>query len=732
MAPPLPLPPIVDGPLTKLSTQVYVDNVLPNAAVTVYQDAAGTILAGTIASTNPGGIWVPLTKKLSDGQLVTARQQYTGSDPSIAALVSGTSDPSNVPVPVEPVPNPLPSPVFISGLAVCMDYIWMTALIPGATLVITIAGTTTEVVNSPVTMPTEWFQLAPGTLTAGQYLVAVQSGPGVLPSPGAPSQPIGPPPKELLKPVITEPLFACQTSIQFADMFPSADVFTQQPPIDGSTTAPAGSFWSGLWPLKQGQLTSYQALTRCQMTGPTATYTVGLPHPTIPSVTYPPCVDVRQLTVSNLIPGEILTLQRVVTPSSGTVEVTPMGAQGVSGTEIPATITVNLPKAFQLTDPAGKVSIRLQTMLCDVLSGPTDVAVGNVGAPFKASVQGPLYACSRTVNIEGAWPGSLIQVFSGSTSNPRCNPVVATTANFPIGLWTPLVAGEPIFVRQQGCGANGTSTPPVIVSKIMDPLPAPTIVTPVRPGATAIQVNGVYPGAQVYLYVDNALRSTVTSIDTSVSLPVGAPAVANNDTLQVVQVLCGEISPKQGAGGGAVVTLGHLRPAVHPSPLIRGEAVALIITATDTVTGEVIDGLPVTLAASFKGTTPVGPSVSGNTGATIDWTPTIPSGAFVLGGPAYEDAELVNFVEPPPPKIWFTDITVGSAILWGSGFADSTCNVTVDREGAVGPFHYTADITKGIRITISCTGTPGQYWVVHVTSIAGPPTMNGNCYCPPE
>ena len=63
---------------------------------------------------------------------------------------------------------------------------------------------------------------------------------------------------------------------------------------------------------------------------------------------------------------------------------------------------MNLPKAFQLTDPAGKVSIRLQTMLCDVLSGPTDVAVGNVGAPFKASVQGPLYACSRTVNIEGS------------------------------------------------------------------------------------------------------------------------------------------------------------------------------------------------------------------------------------------------------------------------------------------------------------------------------------------
>ena len=100
-------------------------------------------------------------------------------------------------------------------------------------------------------------------------------------------------------------------------------------------------------------------------------------------------------------------------------------------------------------------------------------------------------------------------------------------------------------------------------------LPAPTIVTPVRPGATAIQVNGVYPGAQVYLYVDNALRSTVTSIDTSVSLPVGAPALAKYDTLQVVQVLCGEISPKQGAGGGAVVTLGHLRPAVYPSPSIR-------------------------------------------------------------------------------------------------------------------------------------------------------------------
>jgi hypothetical protein len=48
-----PLPPVVSGPITELSTQVYVDNVLPNSVVTVYDDPASTSPIGTITSIVP-------------------------------------------------------------------------------------------------------------------------------------------------------------------------------------------------------------------------------------------------------------------------------------------------------------------------------------------------------------------------------------------------------------------------------------------------------------------------------------------------------------------------------------------------------------------------------------------------------------------------------------------------------------------------------------------------------
>ena len=367
-------------------------------------------------------------------------------------------------------------------------------------------------------------------------------------------------------------MVACQTSIQFKNMFPSADVVTTQSGVDGFTTAPSQSFWSGLWPLKPGPIQSYQYLPcpsaagggKRNNTSPTATFTVGPAKPTIPDVTYPPCLDVTQRTVSNLIPGEILTLQRVVTPTGGgTPTVTPLGSQGVSGTATPATATVKLPHSFESTDPAGPVSIRLSTMLCDVVSGSTDVAMGNPGGPFTANVQAPLFDCARFVVIIGAHPGSLIQVLSGLAAIPRCNPVVAATPDFVVKLWTELVTGEQIFVQQTGCGSNGTSTPPVPVQKI-PPLPLPAITAPVLTDATTVKVTSVLPGAQVFLYVAGVFRSEVDAVGPSVSLPVLSPPLKPQQLLQVTQQICG-ISTPLGDGKGSSTSA--VTPAPQPSVL---------------------------------------------------------------------------------------------------------------------------------------------------------------------
>src|SRR5271163_2163535 len=107
-----PFPPVVDGPVYTTSTQIYVDNVLPNAVVTVYNNVTGTgAPIGTATSTNPGGLWVPLTKPihLTPSQQITARQSYPASstiiNPSIK--VSGLSDPTNkaMAIPVQNAPD---------------------------------------------------------------------------------------------------------------------------------------------------------------------------------------------------------------------------------------------------------------------------------------------------------------------------------------------------------------------------------------------------------------------------------------------------------------------------------------------------------------------------------------------------------------------------------------------------------------------------------------------------
>jgi hypothetical protein len=73
VANPLPLPPIVSGAIYKHAS------LCQQRASELHS----TNVVGTATSTGPGSIWVPLTKTLSAGQPITARQINTGSDSNI-------------------------------------------------------------------------------------------------------------------------------------------------------------------------------------------------------------------------------------------------------------------------------------------------------------------------------------------------------------------------------------------------------------------------------------------------------------------------------------------------------------------------------------------------------------------------------------------------------------------------------------------------------------------------
>lgn len=586
MANPAPLPPIVSGPIFSTSTQVYVGDLLPNSTVNVYVTGVSAPVGTATATSSPGSIWVPVTTKLlKAGQQITATQTYTGTDPSILAAVSKgvESAHSTRPVTILNPPNPPPTPIFVSGLCTCMDWVYIDGLIAGATLTITMGGTP-MVKAAAVTQSPQWFQLDSVAIPAGSVLEAQQNI-GASKSPVTLSDPIEVAPA-LGPPVIKPQPLDCQTGLGLSNLVAGADLKI----INGGSEYFATSAWSAwdlvdLAPLQVAPSSAQQYFARrCQdLTGPIAPFTVSKQAPRFPKVSYVPCADVTWLSVSDVVGGEILTIDVSYSTKGGPAPLLRLGACGVSGPG-----PVPLPNGWYPADAVpGSVTLQIGALLCDQTlpnPGHTSVAVVQPSGPFLApTVQQPLYDCATSVFVQGANPGSLIQIISGpppSPPIPRSNPVVAPAANFPVRLWWPLQMGEQIYVTQAGCNANGQSFP--AVSVLPPPaLPVPTVASNyVLTTAKSVRVKNVVPGAQVTLFLDGAPESQVDSIEAEdgppagkpprvqVSLPVGS-SLKVGDVFTAGQTLCNEKAlPAAGQGGG----VGVQAPVPNPAGGLNGSS----------------------------------------------------------------------------------------------------------------------------------------------------------------
>jgi hypothetical protein len=444
---------------------------------------------------------------------------------------------------VAAVPTPLPTPVFQSLVNQCSNAVWLANLIPGATVTIDQGGPALG--GGLVQFPVQWFNLAGSEPTSGQPLQAVQAF-------GSDTSPIGlsadviPEVSSLPTPVLATPLRDCQTFLDLSHMVPGADVVVVNMGVTDTGTSPAASYTADLQPLQQGPLTVQQYFPKCEKVprSPVAHYgVVNEPLPA-PVVGYALCPTVGQLTVGNLLPGEILTASAVVPGPHGPT-VTELGSQGISSTSA----TVSLPPL-----PPGTVAVRLSVGLCGLESEPPP---GYVTVPVSTSslpigppdLQGPLYDCASQVVVTGAHPGSQLTVFSGVITNELANPVVAGADTVTIPLKAPLVTGESVQVAQTGCHASGQSAPQ-IVHAIPTPTPVPVIQQPVLSDATSVSVSGILPGAQVVLYINGIAAVQVTALDTTWSVPVPPGALASAQYIQVTQELCGKPSARLGKGPG--------------------------------------------------------------------------------------------------------------------------------------------------------------------------------------
>ncbi|HEY6341312.1 MAG TPA: hypothetical protein VIY49_07460 [Bryobacteraceae bacterium] len=605
MANPAPAPPMVYGPIYTTSTQINVDNVLPNSTVHVYASGISAPV-GTANTTESGSIWVPVTTKLLvAGQQITATQTYTGTDVNILSVVAANvaSEPSHSPVPILETPDPLPAPVFDSGLCTYMDWVQMGGLIPGATLTITLQNPgsppppPTVVVNGTVAQSVQWFQLASSPIDVGAKLSASQSGLGSKASGDTPSDAIKQAPP--LQPPVISPLpMACETSLSFSNMQPGADLDI----INNVTnkyldeTSPGQAYYLSPLPtpLQAGPSSAKQYFVRGpQVTPAQSDFTVLPASPKLPALTYPLCQDVTELMVSDVVRGEnlVLTISYTSKTTGKPVPDQPLTACAVSGRG-PAPSPIPLPSSWYPTDadPSKPVTVQIVGLLCDVKSLPSSVPVVQ---PPRASgpptLQKPLYPCATSVFVNDAQPGSQIQVLSGSglPGTPIAYPVPAMTPDFAISLysWSPLTPGEQVFVTQQGCNAFPNSLPAVSVSATAPKLPVPQVAgNYVLTTATSVLVNDVVPGAQVTLLLSGEPISP-TPVDSiqfetgppsgtpplvTVSVPVGSLLLkAAGDLLTAGQTLCGVSAfPSPGQGGGVTV----LAPVPAPSDGLNGSS----------------------------------------------------------------------------------------------------------------------------------------------------------------
>ncbi len=536
-----PLAPVVDGPVYAVpGISILIDNVLPDALVKVLQDG---VEIGHATSTSPGSIWVPTTAAPVTGKKITATQTYTGSAAYVGVTTGVASPPSNFAVIVLAVPKTLPVPVFQSGINQCSNSVWLGGLFQGATVTITQGAN--NLGGGLVLYPSQWFALTGPEPTPGQPVEAIQKYRDSVSQPGWSSL-VAPEPKTLPKPVVGVPLRDCQTFLHMSNMTPGANITVKNGVYIDTATSPAGSYTLNLPPLVVGILTAQQSFTRCQgVTSPTAVYhvkNIDLPRP---EVGYALCPSLGQLTVTNLLPGEVLSVSAVVQPSGQPQTLTPLGSQGVSAT----TATVFLPAL-----PANTVAVQITVTLCGMeepppptyITVPISTSTAPIGPPEILPI---LFNCARSVVVANAHPGCLVTVFSGATTNVLANPVVATASELVVPLWTALVTGEHVQVEQTGCHANGQSKP-LTVQPLPSPIPPPQIDKPVLSDATGVTVTGVLPGAQVFLYVSGLFRSQVLATTGTVVLPVGAPGLTAGNYIEVTQELCGQTSNRTDRGPG--------------------------------------------------------------------------------------------------------------------------------------------------------------------------------------
>jgi len=613
-----PLAPVVNGPLVTTSKSVLVSGAL--AAATIELRVDGASIGSKVAVIN-GNLWVPLSRTLKVGEMVVAVQSLGGI----------TSHPSK-PVAVLPVPSPLPAPVFASPMSQFMSHVLLGGLVPGANVEVRNGGTLAGAIVASGT--SAWVPIDPAVLAADAVLKAVQNL-GADTSPAAISNKlVAVNAREVPPPNIEEPVRACDTALHVLECIPAADLVSENAGNSTLWTAIAAEYWAiGAAEFKPGALKIFQRLPGAGTQSLEVVLTVApAVAPGKPGL-QPFCPDSKRVAVSGLKPGGVLTLWKKIWDQEGETEI---GSWGI-GKEIEQ---VDLP---EVVGGSGSVmAIVARQSSCGLTSSPesaTEFARPGSGAVYSGppKIVPPLYDCARAIPCENLAlvATRLVSVRSGL---PLSDWTVPVAPGALLSTWFPLVAGDVVKIEQSGCGAPAAAGDER-VNALSSPLPSPSIIGPVRPGASPVKAKGFLPGARAHLMIDWVVRASIDvwHKDEVFHLRSG---LAEDAKLWAFQTLCTQSSRQEGPP--MIVTKGQLSVDVNPSQVSGGVPASILVNVRDADDGKLLDGLPVQ----------IGGVAVGLSGTAFSWTPSTigtTAGGLVVGGSAYQNAAFTIAVRQAVP-----------------------------------------------------------------------------------
>lgn len=617
-------PPTVCGPVLESSPLVRVEAVLAGAEVVVTDKNGNEHARGTAGLL--GYADLPVDRPFVHGTTLVAVQRL-GAD---------TSEPSVHGTPVVRRPDLMPLPVFGCVLTRCSGNVLLRGLVPGAEVRLIRNGALAG--EAVAARRDQWVPLTV-TLNGGDVLRATQSLDGVT-SPVAVSEPAMDTNLEadVPTPQVLAPLHACETSIMFGSLIPTADLVIEA--SDGSWVswlAPSISFTGRMdRRLVEGPLVVRQTLPNCRNVSAETTVEVGPERKPEPPTVDAFCPETRRVRVSNLEAGAYLVFTTREWSSGGPGPAQPLMVTTARG----GPQDFDLPTTVGGTGPLMAIAVTQQR--CTLTSEPGQAYEysrpfsGLVPSPAGRIVQ-PVYACSRTVvlNPSGAGIGRLI---SRLTGEPLCDDFLpAPPGPFAVETWFPLADGDEVIAVFAGCGADGEDR--ASVQSVPDPMPNLAIVPPM-PTEQSLTVEKAIIGAWVVATVDGDVvaKAPVTSPDGRVSLPLPAP-LRERQGVWAYQRMCGASGNVEGF---VPVRRGKLSATATPDTAVAERKTATRVDAVRLETGKPVLGRQWGFGSDLVGLTGM---------ASYGWTaPSTPGPmtGWVDGGAMYEQGAFTVTVKPKP------------------------------------------------------------------------------------